>query len=94
MTWEKAFAREYSVQYCEVSIRANTEESVFIAEPINNLVCVPEQGNQAIYNEEKEVAREAARIEEHYGKPMDIEWAYDKAGKLHILQARPITTLD
>ena len=31
------------------------------------------------------------RIEELYGHPMDIEWAY-AAGQLHILQARPITT--
>lgn len=33
------------------------------------------------------------KIETHYGKPMDIEWAVDPAGKLWILQARPITTL-
>ena len=31
------------------------------------------------------------RIEELYGCPMDIEWAYAK-GQLHILQARPVTT--
>jgi len=30
-------------------------------------------------------------IEELYGRPMDIEWAYAD-GKLHVLQARPITT--
>ena len=29
--------------------------------------------------------------EEHYSKPMDTEWAYEK-GKLYLLQARPITT--
>ncbi len=33
------------------------------------------------------------RIEEHYKKPMDIEWALEK-GKLYIVQARPITTLE
>ena len=32
------------------------------------------------------------RIEEHYQKPMDIEWAM-REGKAYILQARPITTL-
>lgn len=32
------------------------------------------------------------RIEAHYGRPMDTEWAhYD--GRFHLLQARPITTL-
>jgi len=32
------------------------------------------------------------RIERHYGRPMDTEWALTDAG-FHLLQARPITTL-
>ncbi|WP_456423802.1 phosphoenolpyruvate synthase [Thermococcus sp.] len=41
-----------------------------------------------------EVAKLGAKIEEHYGWPQDIEWAYDKDdGKLYIVQSRPITTL-
>ena len=32
------------------------------------------------------------KIENHYGFPCDIEWAYEK-GKFYILQSRPITTL-
>ncbi|MCR5508765.1 MAG: phosphoenolpyruvate synthase [Lachnospiraceae bacterium] len=35
---------------------------------------------------------EGIRIEEHYGHPMDIEWAV-KDGVIYILQARSITTL-
>jgi len=39
-----------------------------------------------------ELARYALVIEEHYGRPMDIEWGKDGAdGKLYILQARPET---
>ncbi|MFZ0007341.1 MAG: phosphoenolpyruvate synthase [Steroidobacteraceae bacterium] len=38
------------------------------------------------------LARQALIIEEHYRRPMDIEWARDGAsGKLYILQARPET---
>jgi pyruvate, water dikinase len=38
------------------------------------------------------LARQALLIEEHYGRPMDIEWARDGAsGELYILQARPET---
>jgi pyruvate, water dikinase len=38
------------------------------------------------------LARQALIIEEHYGRPMDIEWARDGAnGELYILQARPET---
>jgi pyruvate, water dikinase len=39
-----------------------------------------------------ELARAAVKIEEHYGRPMDIEWAKDGAdAKLYVLQARPET---
>ncbi len=31
------------------------------------------------------------RIEKHYGKPQDIEWALDKAGNILLLQSRPET---
>jgi len=38
------------------------------------------------------LARQAVTIEQHYAKPMDIEWAKDGAsGKLYIVQARPET---
>jgi pyruvate,water dikinase len=38
------------------------------------------------------LARQALIIEEHYGRPMDIEWAKDgESGELFILQARPET---
>ncbi|MFO1494144.1 MAG: phosphoenolpyruvate synthase [Lysobacterales bacterium] len=39
-----------------------------------------------------ELARQAVTIEQHYGRPMDIEWAKDGlTGKLYIVQARPET---
>jgi pyruvate, water dikinase len=39
-----------------------------------------------------QLARWACVIEEHYGRPMDMEWAKDGAtGKLFIVQARPET---
>lgn len=40
-----------------------------------------------------QIADFGARIEEHYGVPQDIEWAYDEYGSPWILQSRPITTL-
>jgi pyruvate,water dikinase len=40
----------------------------------------------------EELARQSLVIEEHYGRPMDIEWAKDGGtGKLYIVQARPET---
>ena len=39
-----------------------------------------------------ELARQALTIEQHYGRPMDIEWAKDGVnGKVYIVQARPET---
>lgn len=34
------------------------------------------------------------RIERNFGFPQDIEFSYDEAGNLFVLQARPITTID
>ena len=43
-------------------------------------------------DEVEELARHALVIEEHYGRPMDIEWGKDGVdGQLYILQARPET---
>jgi pyruvate, water dikinase len=42
--------------------------------------------------EVEQLARYALIIEQHYGRPMDIEWGKDGIdGKLYILQARPET---
>ncbi|AFL94716.1 phosphoenolpyruvate synthase [Thermococcus cleftensis] len=56
----------------------------------------PEWVEKQVLTDEQivEVAKIGAKIEEHYGWPQDIEWAYDKDdGKLYIVQSRPITTL-
>ncbi len=42
--------------------------------------------------EVEQLARMAIEIEQHYGRPMDIEWAKDGIdGKLYVVQARPET---
>ncbi|MFO1361943.1 MAG: PEP/pyruvate-binding domain-containing protein [Burkholderiales bacterium] len=51
---------------------------------------------QSVIDEEViELAQMGKRIEGHYGRPMDIEWAVDKdlpaGGNIFILQARPET---
>ena len=43
-------------------------------------------------DEVQRLAHHALVIEEHYGRPMDIEWAKDgETGRLYIVQARPET---
>jgi len=54
----------------------------------------PEQRNRYALSDADviELARFALIIEQHYGRPMDIEWGKDGVdGRLYILQARPET---
>jgi phosphohistidine swiveling domain-containing protein len=39
----------------------------------------------------RQLAAHAVKIESHYGRPQDIEWAVDAAGQLFVLQTRPVT---
>jgi len=43
-------------------------------------------------DDEIRALREIARkVERHYGRPQDIEWAIDQSGEIHLLQSRPET---
>ena len=44
-------------------------------------------------SEVQELGESIINIEKYYGKPQDMEWAFEK-GKLYILQSRPVTTLE
>ena len=44
-------------------------------------------------SEVQEFGENIINIEKYYGKPQDMEWAFEK-GKLYILQSRPVTTLE
>ncbi|SHG96128.1 phosphoenolpyruvate synthase [Ferrimonas marina] len=56
-------------------------------------VPVDQRNRFSVTDEEvMELAKQAVIIEQHYGRPMDIEWAKDGLdGKLYIVQARPET---
>jgi len=63
-------------------------------EPVKNITTTPkEQGSFVLTDDEiLSLARWACLIEEHYKKPMDIEWAKDgESTELFIVQARPET---
>ncbi|MFW6115401.1 MAG: phosphoenolpyruvate synthase [Thermodesulfobacteriota bacterium] len=64
------------------------------AEPVKNMATPVEEQQQFTITDDEilTLARWACIIEEHYGKPMDIEWAKDGAdGDLFVVQARPET---
>ncbi len=77
---------------------AKREKMVFAAagaaEPTVTVDTTPEERAAFTLTDEEviELARWATRIEEHYGLPMDMEWAKDgETGELFIVQARPET---
>ncbi|MFC1644630.1 PEP/pyruvate-binding domain-containing protein [Patescibacteria group bacterium] len=53
-----------------------------------------EDGNKQVLSEDQflELAELIIKIENHYGFPCDIEWAFED-GRFYIVQSRPITTL-
>lgn len=70
-------------------IYTNNEEN-----PVKNIDTAEEKKNQYILNdpEIELLAKWALIIENHYGKPMDIEWAKDGiSNEFFIIQARPET---
>ncbi len=61
--------------------------------PQNGPTPEPERARFSLTDTEVlELAGQAMLIEEHYGRPMDVEWAKDGVdGRLYIVQARPET---
>ena len=73
---------------------ASTEERLATGKLVHTLDTPPELRNRYALNDADvtELARYALIIEQHYGRPMDIEWGKDgEDGRLYILQARPET---
>lgn len=54
----------------------------------------PQRADARVLSDEEvlAVASLGLQVEEHYGEPQDTEWAYS-AGRLWMLQSRPVTTL-
>lgn len=73
---------------------ASPEEKAATGRLVRTVDTPTEQRNRYSINDADvtELARHALVIEQHYGRPMDIEWGKDGVdGKIYILQARPET---
>ncbi|ETO93535.1 phosphoenolpyruvate synthase [Legionella oakridgensis] len=71
--------------YCEKTEQGSTVQTVEVE-------AAAQRQFSLTVDEVERLAKQALVIEEHYGRPMDIEWAKDGLdGKLYILQARPET---
>lgn len=81
------------------SYKINTKKTMFKKDPDTGVtvqVEVPDnlKDKQVLeQNDLDQLTTLGRRIQKHYGTPMDTEWGIEN-GKVYMLQARPITTLD
>ena len=78
-----------------VSGQADSENWILARDTAKTLEhnCPEAQGAVLTESQAVEVARMAWDCERYFGRPQDIEWAYE-GGHLYLLQSRPITTLN
>jgi pyruvate,water dikinase len=71
--------------YTDSTDHGRTVQTVDVDEEDQRRFCISD-------NQVEELARQAVAIEDHYGRPMDIEWALDGVdNEVYIVQARPET---
>ncbi len=71
--------------YSDVAGHDRAVNTLDVPEKERRIFCITD-------GEVEELGRQAVIIENHYGRPMDVEWAKDGTnGRLYIVQARPET---
>ncbi len=88
--------RRGRVTHREVAVKKSMHRSA--SDEVDGVVSVPVSDSEAqrmVLDEQEiaSVAELARRVEGHFRRPQDIEWAL-KNGKLYLLQTRPITAPD
>jgi pyruvate, water dikinase len=78
-------------------VRVGVQSFMIAADPLGGdrrIPLDPADGGRRVLGDDEalELARLAIRIEQHYGKPQDVEWAI-AGGRIFLVQSRPITTL-
>ncbi|MEK6775624.1 MAG: PEP/pyruvate-binding domain-containing protein [bacterium] len=74
------------------------QETLWICAPEGGIkqTALPDdmKGKPALSDEEvRTLSRYGSVLEEHYGRPQDIEWAMDRDRRIYILQSRPLRML-
>ena len=72
----------------------NKEEELVRGNGSNKWKSLGEKGEKQVLTDKEilKLAKLIVKIEEHYGFPVDVEWAFEK-NKIYIVQTRPITTI-
>jgi phosphohistidine swiveling domain-containing protein len=71
----------------------SNQKRAYVKSPQGNMWREIDGSKQKLSDEEiTKLARLVVHIEQHYGFPVDVEWALER-GEFYIVQSRPITTL-
>jgi pyruvate, water dikinase len=82
-----------------IETRIGTKDSMVIGSAQGGVTAVSTPDEKQIrssldHRQIVELSRLALRIERHFRRPQDIEWAFDNQGRAFILQARPLRLAD
>ncbi len=80
-----------------VHVRVGTQTHAIVSDPATGdrrVELTPAEGGGRVLADAEVIALAelGARVEAHYGRPQDVEWAI-AAGETYLVQSRPITTL-
>lgn len=59
----------------------------------SDVYCETSAGGAIDAAQAEAIAETTRSVANHFGEPQDVEWAIDRNGQLHVLQARPITSI-
>ncbi len=78
----------------EALVDGSTPSDHYEVDRVGNIVTRVTGEDAALIDAEVvQIAALARSAEAQWGRPLDLEWAIDEAGRVHWLQARPVTTL-
>ncbi len=77
-----------------VEVKVSDKKFMIVRKNGNERVELGEKGKERVLSDREieKLVSLGELIEEHYGKPQDIEWAIEN-GEIYIVQSRPITTI-
>ncbi|MCL5795374.1 MAG: phosphoenolpyruvate synthase, partial [Patescibacteria group bacterium] len=96
VTPDRYEVQKSDLKILDKNINVQTWKIIKVKDKNKHIIVRKDQQKQQKITDEQiiELAKIGLKIEKHYGKPQDTEWAIDKTGKIYFVQARPVTTLE
>ncbi|WP_236977374.1 PEP/pyruvate-binding domain-containing protein [Mycobacterium kiyosense] len=81
------------ISRCEIAAQSRAHRFDRLTSTVRLVELAPDEGSAPSISDEvaRRIAQLGLRIEKAAGRPMDIEWAVDAYGEVHLVQGRPET---